>query len=351
MPPSRETLFKQAKKLRFWQNVLSWITIPTTVSKTPSSIKLYFYTAQNKRPTSTFSQTHEIDAPRRPVLINFHGGGFSIGHAIDNARWAHAVTKAHSYCVFISVNYRLAPEHPFPIPIEDGVDAVIWLWDHADNYNLDRDRFVLCGDSAGGNLCFTVPLRLREELEIRGRLETKNEIKLAGSLAFYPTVDWTRSRSERDATNPIAAERSLIPPKVFKFFDESYLVRENLPKKEGGSVDWAHPYLSPALAPANVLLPALPPSVSIYTCGWDQLLVEGDALRERICKFVNEGRMRHCGGLVIEEAIHGFDKWPTFCLGDEARDQMFADANEELGIMWKGEHYSQKEIEQAYRQG
>ncbi|KAJ5785136.1 uncharacterized protein N7503_010348 [Penicillium pulvis] len=354
MPASRTDLTKQAKKLRFWQTVISWvdrylswplppnpsleITIPTKISKPIGSIKLYFFTAQNQPPTSTFSSTHDIDAPRRPVLINFHGGGFSIGHAIDDARWAHAVTTAHPDCIFVSVNYRLAPEHPFPIPIEDGVDAVLWLWDHADNYNLDRARFVLCGNSAGGNLCFTVPFRLHEELEARGRLDTKSDIKLAGSLAFYPAVDWTRSRSERDATNPIAAERSMIPPKVLTFFDESYLLHKNLPKKEDGSVDMAHPYLSPALAPASLFLAAFPPSVSIYTCGWDQLLVEGDALRDKICKFVDEGRMRHCGGLIIEEAIHGFDKRPSLCLGDEARDTMYADANEELGIMWTCEH-------------
>ncbi|KAJ5646776.1 hypothetical protein N7490_003148 [Penicillium lividum] len=351
MQSSRDSLIKQAKKLRFWQRVLSWldrylswplppnpsleITIPTTVSRTPGSIKLYFFTAPNQQPTSTISLTRDIDSPRRPVLINFHGGGFSIGHAIDDARWAHSVTTAHPDSIFISVNYRLAPEHPFPTAIEDGVDAILWLWDHAENYNLDRNRFVLCGDSAGGNLSLTVPLRLHEELEKRDRLETNNDIKLSGSLAFYPSVDWTRTRLERDATNPIAAERSLIPQSVLTFFDESYLVSENLPKGEDGkSVNMAHPYLSPGLAPTELLLEAFPPAVAIYTCGWDQLLIEGSVLRERVCQFVDEGRMRRCGGFVIEDVIHGFDKRPTFCLGDKVRDRMYADANEELEIMW-----------------
>ncbi|KAJ5928877.1 hypothetical protein N7466_007833 [Penicillium verhagenii] len=351
MQSSRTSLTKQAKKLRFWDSVISWLdrylswplppnpslelTIPTTVSKTPGSIQLYIFTAPDQAPTSISSQPHGLNAPPRPVLINFHGGGFSIGHAIDDARWAHSVLKAHPDSIFVSVNYRLAPEHPFPIAIEDGVDAILWLWDHAENYNLDRKRFVLCGASAGGNLSFTVPLRLHEELEVRGRLDTKSEIKLAGSVAFYPTVDWTRSRSERDATNPIAAERSMIPPKIFTFFDESYLLKENLPKLDDGkSVDMGHPYLSPGVAPTNLVLEAFPPSVAIYTCGWDQLLVEGNTLRERICRFVDEGRMKHVGGFVVEEAIHGFDKRPTFCLKNEARDRMYSNANEELGIMW-----------------
>ncbi|KAJ5093884.1 hypothetical protein N7456_009745 [Penicillium angulare] len=342
-------LLRQAKKLRFFQGVMSGLdrylsfplpprpaldlTIPTTISNHPGSISLYIYTAPGKDPIPITSTSKP-----RPVLINFHGGGFSIGHAIDDARWAHAVLKAHEDSFVVSVNYRLAPEHPFPIPMEDCVDAIIWLWEHARSYNLDRNRFVLCGNSAGGNLALTVPLRLYEELEKRDRRDTKADIILRCSIAFYPSVDWTRTRDERDATNPVAAERGMIPPSIFEFFDKSYLVPENLPKTEDGKVDMGHPYLSPGLTPTNLLLAAFPGSVAIYTCGWDQLLVEGDALRERICKFVDEGRMKHCGGFMVEDAIHGFDKRPTFCVGSPEREKMFADAIEQLGIMWRCEH-------------
>lgn len=374
MQSSRSTLLKQAKKLRFFQSIISFLdrylsfplpprpaltlTIPTTISKTPGTITLYLYASPNNPPTSSYSQTHEIDTPRRPVLLNFHPGGFSIGHAIDDARWAASVLSAHPSSIVISVNYRLAPEHPFPVPLEDCTDALIWLWDHADNYNLDRKRFALCGGSAGGNLALSVPLRLYEEMEKRGRREGKADIKLAGSLAFYPSVDWTKTRAERDATNPICAERSMIPPSVLKFFDESYLVKSNLPKRErpreqgegeedDGATEWeidmGHPYLSPGITPTNLFLAATPPAVAIYTCEWDQLLVEGNALRERVCTFVDEGRMRHCGGYEVKEAMHGFDKRPTFCLGSEVREKMYADATDQLGIMWACQHESEEE--------
>lgn len=98
-------------------------------------------------------------------MIHFHSGVFSIGHPVDDKRWLGTVLKTYPDAVLVSVGYRLAPEDPFPVPIEDGVDAILWLRAHAEKYNLDTSRIVLCGDSAGGNLAFTVPLRLHEELE------------------------------------------------------------------------------------------------------------------------------------------------------------------------------------------
>ncbi|KAJ5105637.1 hypothetical protein NUU61_002984 [Penicillium alfredii] len=175
---------------------------------------------------------------------------------------------------------------------EDGVDAILWLWEHGEQYGLDRTRFVLSGGSAGGNLACAVPFRLHEYFRQRqqGQHEQhepeqkrNNRIGLAGIVGFYPSTDWTRTRKERDATNPIAAKKSIITPKVFSFFDNSYLLPETLPKQSGtNTVDMSHPYLSPGLAPTAQLLAAYPLSVVLYTCAWDQLLVEGNAFRERL---------------------------------------------------------------------
>lgn len=162
--PSRTDLAKKAGRYRLVAGIFSWLdrylswplpsrpalelTIPTTVSKIPGTIQLYFFTATGTllSPGEDEEQPHT----KRPVLIDFHGGGFAIGHPLDDARWIAAVLHAHRDAVVVSVGYRLAPEHPFPAPMEDGVDAVIWLWEHAGQYRLDRGRFVVCGDSAGG---------------------------------------------------------------------------------------------------------------------------------------------------------------------------------------------------------
>jgi acetyl esterase/lipase len=350
-PTARDALFKEARKYRSLNSIMSWLdryiawplpprpslilTIPTKISKKPGEVALYFFTAAAE---ATDGRADNLSA-KRPVLINFHGGGFAIGHPLDDSRWFAAVLDAHPGAVVVSVGYRLAPEHPFPTGIEDGTDAILWLWENAVRYNLDPDRFAISGFSAGGNLAFTVPLRLHEELEKRQVAKT---VRLAGIVAFYPPVDWTKTRDERDATNPIASQKSLIPQSALKFFDSSYLFQENLPRKPGSDeIDMADPYLSPGLTPSSLLLAALPRIVAIYTCGWDQLLVEGNKFRDRLQRFVDEGAMTHVGGMEIEAVIHGFDKKPCFFLGDAKRDLMYEDAMKQLEVMWEVKDVSQ----------
>lgn len=309
------------------------IAIPSTVSKCPGSIDLCIFTAPSKGISSRVQST----TSPRPVLINFHGGGFSIGDALDDSRWAGAVLNAYPDAVVVSVNYRLAPEHPFPTALNDGVDAILWLWQRADEYNLDQRRFCLSGFSAGGNLALSVPFRLHDVLQQRSLTSSKEiSISLAGQIAFYPSVDWTRTRAERDSTNPISSEKSMISPSLFEFFDSSYLLYSALPKLPGTDrVDMSHPYLSPGIAPESILLAAYAPAVAIYTCAWDQLLAEGNAFRERLDGLVDDGKMTSVGGFVIEDVVHGFDKTPSFWRKAPARESMYDDALKQLGAMWK----------------
>lgn len=134
----------------------------TTTTVDPAASTLSLATAQN-RAQSLF-----------PVVLSFHGGGFTIGSATDDARWAHAVTTLTN-AVVVAVDYRLAPEFPFPTAIEDGVDALMYLVDHADELQLDVKRIVTSGFSAGGNMAFTVPLRWQYELRSRMGMETDLE--------------------------------------------------------------------------------------------------------------------------------------------------------------------------------
>lgn len=97
-----------------------------------------------------------------PVVINFHGGGFTLGSPYDDARWCGTVVQQLN-AIVVSVDYRLAPEHPFPTAVEDGVDAVIWIHKHAAEFGIDTDKIMLSGFSSGANMAFTVPLRLYDE--------------------------------------------------------------------------------------------------------------------------------------------------------------------------------------------
>jgi len=126
---------------------------------------------KNRRVSGTFSVFSEhirrksMQARRwggYPVVINFHGGGFTLGSATDDARWCGTVVD-ECHAVVVSVDYRLAPECPFPTAVEDGVDAVLWIHEHAVELGIDRDKIALSGFSSGGNMAFTVPLRLYDE--------------------------------------------------------------------------------------------------------------------------------------------------------------------------------------------
>lgn len=97
--------------------------------------------------------------PAIPAVVNFHGGGFTLGAGIDDARFARFVLERCN-AVFISVNYRLAPEYPFPTAVEDGADALLYVIQNTDKLRVDPRRIATSGFLAGGNLVITSPLRL-----------------------------------------------------------------------------------------------------------------------------------------------------------------------------------------------
>jgi acetyl esterase len=99
---------------------------------------------------------------RLPGLLYIHGGGW----------WAGSVDESDATCrrkardlgvVVVSVDYRLAPEHPFPAGLDDCCAVTRWMFDAADELDIDRDRIAVCGASAGANLAASVTLRLRDE--------------------------------------------------------------------------------------------------------------------------------------------------------------------------------------------
>jgi acetyl esterase/lipase len=286
--------------------------IPATVSPYPGEFDLYFYTPAGY-------PKNNGDRPY-PVVVNFHGGGFTIGDATDDCRWARAVNE-NVNAVLVSVNYRLAPEKPFPTAVEDGVDAVMYLVAHADELNLDPDRIAFSGFSAGGNMSFTVPLRLRDELRKREGQKTeqalpsgevlapapdqrsnashieKKEGRIVSIIAWYPPADYTHSRASRKASN-VRLDKEL-PSFFTDLFDASYLYPPN-------EVVRSSPYLSPGVAPQD-MLKGLPDDIVIYTCEFDELLAEGERLRDRLKNELGKNVRYY----MIEGVPHAWDKSPN----------------------------------------
>ncbi|MCH7323926.1 alpha/beta hydrolase [Solibacillus sp. MA9] len=96
-----------------------------------------------------------------PVLLWIHGGGYILGSIEDNDHLCVQVVET-SNCVVVSVDYRLAPEHPYPAPLEDCYSALTWIAEHAKELQVDANRIGVAGASAGGGLTAGLTLLARD---------------------------------------------------------------------------------------------------------------------------------------------------------------------------------------------
>jgi len=292
------------------------VKAPVTVSPIEGEIDLHIY----------FPPDYDTADPPRtyPVVVNFHGGGFTIGSATDDARWARAVNEyADAICVCVA--YRLAPEHPFPTPVEDGVDAALYLVHHADELRVDPHRMAFSGFSAGGNMAFSVPIRFAEEYSLRRVKGNPEPVQVApvAIAAWYPSLDFTVPRAERRGTN-VRHDKEMA--KFFHdLFDASYLH----PPKE---VDLHSPWLSPARAP-DVMVKDLPKNIILYACEWDGLLLEAEKFRDRLRADFPEK------SVVFKKILgvsHGFDRSPNPLTWDPKTEAMYKDVCDELRMVFYG---------------
>lgn len=214
-------------------------------------------------------------APNLPVLVYFHGGGFTLGDLDLMDTPLRAVCNASGWTI-VSVDYRLAPENPFPAAIDDGVAAVKWVAEHAAEIGGDGSRIAVGGDSAGGNLAAVI-----SQTALRERTP-----KISAQILIYPATDLARkSRSMVE----FGAKGYLLTAEHMDFFMKSYF-------KDIGA-DPKDPRLSPGLARD---LSGLPPAL-VITAEYDPLRDEGNAYAEKL---------REAGVAVTlteyEGMIHGF---------------------------------------------
>ncbi|WP_276822402.1 alpha/beta hydrolase [Mycolicibacterium mageritense] len=183
-----------------------------------------------------------------PVVVFIHGGGWSVGDldSYDGTARRHAVGAG---AVVVSVDYRLAPEHPYPAAVDDVWAATQWVAGHAAELGADADRMAVAGDSAGGNLSAVVAQLARDAGGPHIRFQ----------LLWYPATTW-------DTTLPSFrenAEAPILGLDAVKGFSKWY----------AGHVDLADPPAT--LVPARATdLSGLPPAY-IATAGHDPLRDDG----------------------------------------------------------------------------
>ncbi len=142
-----------------------------------------------------------------PVLMYFHGGGFTVG-SIDTHDALCRKLACDAGCVVASVDYRLAPEHKFPIAVNDAFDALQWLHGKAETLGIDPARMAIGGDSAGGTLA-TVCAVLARDAGLALRLQ----------LLIYPGV----SARQQTGSHARLAEGFLLSGETIQWFFAQYL--------------------------------------------------------------------------------------------------------------------------------
>jgi acetyl esterase len=119
------------------------------------------------------------EAGPRPLIVHLHGGGWVAGSLASHDPFCRLLARAAAAAV-LAVDYRLAPEHPFPAALEDAATALAWAAREADTWSCDARRIVLSGDSAGANLAAVLANRLAH---------AEPAPRLAGQVLLYPVTD------------------------------------------------------------------------------------------------------------------------------------------------------------------
>jgi acetyl esterase len=238
------------------------------------------------------------DAPR-PLIVYFHGGGWTIGD-LETHDPVCRTLAASVGAVVVAVDYRLAPEHPFPAAVEDADAAVQWAAAHAGELGGDPGRVVVGGDSAGGNLAAVVARHARD----------RGGPPIAAQLLVYPSTDLTSMDTDSHREN---ADRPFLHVDTMTWFRNNYV--PDVDRR-------AHPDASPSQASD---LSGLPPAV-VVTAEFDPLRDEGEAYAEQLRAAGVDVRARRFEGLP-----HGFNGFaPTMKAPRLALEQAYGDLRELL---------------------
>jgi len=222
--------------------------------------------------TGTPLRLYRPGAGRLPLLVYFHGGGWTVGD-LDTHDVVCRTLAAGAGCAVLSVDYRLAPEHRFPAAVDDCIAAARFARREAAALGIDPERIAVGGDSAGGNLAAVAAITLRDAGE-----------PLSYQLLIYPATDM-RAIAPSHTTN---GQGYLLTADSVAYYRGLYMPGES---------SWPDWRASPLLAAD---LSRLPPAL-VLTAGYDPLRDEGLQYADALSAAGN--RVQY---VCFERQIHGF---------------------------------------------
>lgn len=211
-----------------------------------------------------------------PLYINIHGGGFVRPHMERDLLFSSRMT-CETGCLTIDVDYRLAPEYPYPASVEECYAVVKWAFQNAEELGIDPKRIVVGGHSSGGTLTAALTLKANQTKEFAVRLQ----------ILDYPAMDMY--------TDPLDKQQdTVIDPDRARAYNALYVENHEQAKE---------PYASPIFATGE-MLQGLPETV-VITAGNDTLRFEGEQYAARLAaagvrvtvqRFLDSrhGFMTHC---------------------------------------------------------
>jgi acetyl esterase len=211
---------------------------------------------------------------KRPVIVFYHGGGWVVGSIDTHDNVARYLAKA-SGAVVVSVDYRLAPENPFPAAADEAYAALQWVAENAESLGGDPARITVAGDSAGGNLSAVVSIRSRD----------RNGPKIQYQALIYPATNLASLDTE---SHRLFSTGFFLTREGMESFIEHYVP---------GQQDRVDPYASPLLVRDHS---NLPPAI-VITAQFDPLRDEGEAYAEKLRQAGVPVELTRYDGM-----IHGF---------------------------------------------
>ncbi len=203
-----------------------------------------------------------------PALTHYHGGGWVIGSIDTHDSYCRTFANAAN-CILLSVNYRRAPEHAFPAPLDDCYAALCWLAENGKSIGADTSRLGVLGDSAGGNLAAATALKARDA----------GHPALKVQILTYPAVDAT-----------------MASPTINEFADGPFLTKASMEyfwKHYLGDADPTDAYASPLLASDHS---NLPPTL-VITAEFDPLRGEGEDYAQKLAGAGVDARSERYDGV------------------------------------------------------